>query len=776
MAQIQGRRIRVRGLVQGVGFRPHVWRLARDCGLAGEVWNDGSGVVIQAWGETPALDRFQHRLQHELPPLARIDSFEPRELQQQAPFDGFRIRPSEAGQVHTGVVPDAATCPACQEEVADPGNRRYRYPFTNCTHCGPRLSILRAIPYDRANTSMAAFPMCSDCEREYQDPADRRFHAQPNACPRCGPRVWLEDASGRELPGDAIAQAAGRIADGEILAVKGIGGFHLACDATNGEAVARLRRRKRRWAKPFALMARDLAVIRRYCELSPEQEALLASPQAPILILDALAQHDLPKDLAPGQRGFGFMLPYSPLHQLLLQGFEQPLVFTSGNRSDEPQCTGNAEARERLGSITDAFLQHDRDIVNRVDDSVLRPMPGGVQYLRRARGAAPEPLALPPGFERAAPLTALGGELKNAFCLLRDGQAILSQHLGDLEHPKAFAEYRRTLDLYAEIYRHQPEALAVDLHPDYRCSRFGRDWARRQGLELVEVQHHHAHIAACMADNGLARDAGPVLGIALDGLGYGPDASLWGGELLLADYRDCRRLAHLRAFPMLGGERAAYQPWRNAYAQLVGLFGWPALTRDWGRLEALQDLAARPRGLLDPMLERGLNSPPTSSAGRWFDAVAAVLGICRERTAYEGQAAIELEASVDPVALEGEQPYAFAYLEPEPSVPGEIDPTPMWLALLADLAAGESSARIAARFHLGLARALVAAATALAEERDLRCVALSGGVFQNRLLFAQVRRGLQQAGLEVLSHRRVPANDGGLALGQALVAAARRRG
>lgn len=789
--------IRVRGLVQGVGFRPTVWRLARACGLRGDVCNDGEGVLIRVCGSVAGDDAgvsgFLRRLREECPPLARIDVIErrpiadPQALADLAQRHDFVILESAATAVHTGIVADAATCAACVAEIRDPADRRYRYPFTNCTHCGPRLSIVAGIPYDRARTSMAAFPMCPDCTAEYQDPADRRFHAQPNACPVCGPKVWLQDAAGCLLDPtalgaeDAIAAASRLLAEGKILAIKGIGGFHLACDATNPDAVAELRRRKRRYAKPLALMARDLDVIRGYCRVTGQDAALLAGPAAPILLLERGGSdgagrggdplQPLAPDVAPGQTTLGIMLPYSPIHHLLLTDWDRPLVMTSGNLSEEPQCIDNADALGRLGQLADCLLLHDRAILNRVDDSVVRVMAGEPRLLRRARGYAPTPLPLPPGFEDAPPLLALGGELKNTFCLVRDGQAILSQHLGDLEDAKTAREYERTLALYLDLFQVVPEALAVDLHPDYRSSLIGRDRAARDGLPLIGVQHHHAHLASALADNGWPLDAGPVLGILLDGLGYGRDGALWGGEFLLGDYLDFKRVAHLKPVAMPGGTRAILEPWRNLYAHLGSAGGWAAWRARFAGLEPIERLDAKPLAILSTLIARGLNAPLSSSAGRLFDAVAAALGVGGEVLTYEGQAAIALE-SLAAVAMDrvGEG-YPFARLT-GPTGELVLDPAPLWDALLTDLSHGRLPEEIAAAFHVGLATALSALALDLTSRYGVSTAALSGGVFQNRLLLESVTSGLEAAGLRVLLQRQVPANDGGISLGQAAVAAA----
>ncbi|ESQ15543.1 MAG: hypothetical protein N838_08330 [Thiohalocapsa sp. PB-PSB1] len=769
LVAVRAEAIRVRGLVQGVGFRPTVWRIARDLGLVGSVCNDGDGVFVRVWAEPSRIDAFCERLITECPPLGRIDAMERRGLPEQPMPADFVIDRSATTAVHTGVVPDAATCQTCSDEIFDPTNRRFRYPFTNCTHCGPRLSIIRQIPYDRANTSMADFALCADCAAEYTDPADRRFHAQPNACPVCGPRVWLMEAEGKELAtADAIVATSRRIADGHIIAIKGVGGFHLACDATNPIAVSELRRRKRRWAKPFALMARDLDVVRSYCAVSSAEALLLSSLAAPIVLLSAHGAGRLAPDVARGQHNLGFMLPYSPLHRLLLRDWQTPLVMTSGNSSDEPQCIDNDDARARLQEVADAFLLHDRAIVNRVDDSLVRVMDGAPRLLRRARGYAPTPLMLPPGLHNMPGVLATGSDLKNTICLLQDGQAVLSQHLGDLTEVKTSVEYERTTALYLELFGYQPAAVAVDLHPDYRSSCIGRELAALDGLKLIEVQHHRAHIAAVLADNAWQLDADPVVGIALDGSGYGDDGSIWGGEWLVGDYRHLMRVAHLRPVRLPGGIRAILEPWRNLFAQVVAIMDWEQFARDFGALEITAALRQKPTGILGQMIETGVNSPFTSSCGRLFDAVAAALGICFHGVSYEGQAAIELESICHGADIE--IGYDFA-LRSDATL-WSLDPEPMWWQLFADLAAKVPAAQISARFHVGLADGIVELSARIAAARGIDTLALSGGVFQNRILFERVCRGLRARDLEVLSHRQVPSNDGGLALGQAITAAA----
>ncbi len=760
LAETEGCRIRVRGLVQGVGFRPHVWRLARDAGLAGQVRNDGEGVEIEAWGAAAALAGFLDALKTEAPPLARVDAVEAEALPGRPPAGGFSIAESGQGAVNTGIVPDAATCPACLAEVLDPADRHHGYAFTNCTHCGPRLSIVREIPYDRATTSMSVFAMCPACRREYEDPADRRFHAQPNACPDCGPRLWLEAEDGRQAVADPLGEAARLIKEGAIVAVKGIGGFHLACDALNADAVAALRNRKRRYAKPFAVMARDLAMVRRFARVSNAEADLLESPAAPIVLLRAEGE-PLAEGVAPGQDSLGVMLPYTPLHHLLLRAVEGPIVLTSGNRSDEPQVTDNAEACVRLAGIAEAWLMHDRAIVNRLDDSVVRLDAPGPAVLRRARGMAPAPFNLAAPFNQAPRVLALGGELKATFCLLRQGQAVVSQHIGDLEEVATHADYRAMLALYRQIYDFDPEVIAVDKHPDYLSTQWGAALAAETGARLVEVQHHHAHLAACLAEHGLAAGEEEALGLILDGLGFGADGTIWGGEFLAGGYESFERLGHFLPVAMPGGAKASREPWRNTFAHL----------RAAGIIDRMETagLAGKPLETLDRMIAQGLNAPPASSAGRLFDAVAGALGLCRDGQSHEAQAAMELEALARPFMAE-ERPYPVALLSEERLV---LAWQPLWAALLDDLTRHETTGRIAARFHRGLIDTLARAATTLAGARGLRRVVLSGGVMQNQLLLEGLHRELRAAGFEVLSPHRMPANDGGLSLGQAIIAALR---
>ncbi len=746
--------IRIRGRVQGVGFRPYVWRLARAHGLRGSVRNDAEGVLVRAEG--PGLEAFLADLPCHAPPLARIESVERRPASAGPAPAGFEIVETAGGAPRTRVAPDARLCAACAAEIRDPAARRHRHPFANCTDCGPRFSILEALPYDRATTTMRGFALCAACRAEYADPADRRFHAQPIACPDCGPRAWLERA-GAEVPGEAVALAAAALRAGEIVAIRGLGGFHLACDATCEAAVRRLRARKRRPAKPFALMAGDLATVARHARLDAAAAEALASPAGPILLLPAEGA-PLAPSVAPGQWALGWMLPTTPLHALLLEAAGGPLVMTSGNRSGEPQATGLAEARARLGPVADAFLMHDRGIARRLDDSLGRIEGGRLRLLRRGRGHAPATLPLPEALAGAPPALAYGGQLKSALCLAREGAALLTHHLGDLDEARTAEEFAAADRDYAALFDHAPEILAVDLHPDYHATAAGAARARAEGLPLHRIQHHHAHIAAAMAEALWPPEAGPVIGVALDGLGLGPDGTIWGGEWLLADYRGFERLAWLAPVPLLGGAAASREPWRNLLAQLDAAGQGAAAERL---------LAGKPVAALRRAAAAGLAGPRTSSAGRLFDAVAAAIGLAPERQSHEGEAAMRLETAARR-GLAAARPYPFAEAGPA------LDPGPMWAALLADLDRGAPPERIAAAFHLGLAAAVSDRARRLARATGARAVALSGGCFQNATLLGLCRARL--AGVELLVPAEAPVNDGGLALGQAAVASARALG
>jgi hydrogenase maturation protein HypF len=779
--------LRVRGLVQGVGFRPAMWHLAKRHGLRGWVINDGEGVQIHIGGPASSVEAFVFQLRGASPPLARIDRIEREAVRPLPRRTGFEIRQSDLSPAGTSVAPDAATCAACVEEIFDPRARRFRYPFTNCTNCGPRLSIIRQIPYDRARTSMAAFVMCADCRTEYEDPADRRFHAEPIACPACGPQLRLRvSQEGVAPPGslaatDAIEAASILLLRGRILAIQGLGGYQLACDATQPEAVMRLRSLKNRERKPFALMARDLGVIREYAQLNAAQAALLAGPAAPIVLL---RMHRGPPlrlaaGVAPGLASLGFMLPNSPLHHLLLARMTQPIVLTSGNRSDEPQAIEAADARHRLQAIAEYFLEHDRPIERRVDDSVVHWLAGRPRVLRRARGYAPDPLPLPSGFETTPRVFAYGGESKNTFCMLRNGAAILSPHLGNLQYSLARADQSAALADLRRFFNFFPEAVGCDLHPDYAATRAAHTEAGASGLPLFATQHHHAHIAACMAENGIARTAPAVLGVALDGTGYGADGTLWGGEFLLAQYEDFRRLGRFKPVALLGGDAAIREPWRNTYAQLIAHLGWDHFATNYADLELYRFLASKPRTALDRMRINGVNSPLSSSCGRLFDAAAAAIGFARESASYEGQGAVDMQAAVDRDCRDDRADLcAYQFTIRGSGELEELESGGMWSALLDDLACGTAAAVMAARFHRGLARGIVRMVQKLVAHRvdggqTQPAIALSGGVFQNEILFEHVVSGLQANGFRVLTHSQVPCNDGGLALGQALIAAAR---
>jgi hydrogenase maturation protein HypF len=778
--------------VQGVGFRPTVWRLARRLGLRGTVANDGLGVIIHVGGPGDMLDAFAQALALEAPPLARIERIS-REAAE-APPEGALFRIAQSVQAPAGdwpraraaIVPDLAVCPDCLAQVLDPRDRRFRYPFTSCTHCGPRWSVSEGLPFDRAATTLRRFPMCAACSSEYRDPADRRFHAQTISCPACGPRLRLERSDGSPVAADAmgaidaIDAACTLLQQGRIVAIKSLGGFQLACDAADEAALARLRERKRRAAKPFALMARDLAVAHGVAQICAAEQALLASAASPIVLLPQRRPWPLAAGVAPGLAAVGLMLPCTPLQHLLLQRLDRPIVLTSGNLGEEPQCIDNKAARETLGGVADFFLLHELEIAHRLDDSVAMLAAAAPRLLRRARGFTPAPIRLPAGFERAPPVLALGGELKNTICIASDGEAVVSHHLGDLEGSANFAAHREAVADYTRLCGAGPAICAIDAHPDYLSGAYGREWARRPGRRLLEVQHHHAHVAACMAENGIALEAGAVLGIALDGLGYGENADWWGGEFLLADYRACRRLATFKPVAMPGGALAMREPWRNTYAQLMAGTEWPRFAMEYSQLELFAFLDAKPRQLLDEMIAGGVNSPRSSSCGRLFDAVAAALGLCRERVLYEGQAAMALEAAADAATLcshdeESAYPFAIAKLQ-EGGLP-YVEPLAMWRALLGDLVAGTPVPVMAARFHKGLAiiitRMVEQLRRAQGGVQPFAAVALTGGVFQNRILLEQLCARLAGAGLLVLTHRLVPANDAGLSLGQAAVAAAR---
>ena len=752
--------VRVSGLVQGVGFRPTVWRIARGLGLTGSVVNDGEGVQIFLQGEQATREQFFQQLVEQCPPLARIDSIK-RHAAVLESQHSFNIDLSHSGEIRTGLVADSATCHACILEALEhdqtTANRRAGYAFGNCTHCGPRLSITAKLPYDRDNTSMAAFTLCSHCRAEYQNPADRRFHAQPTACPTCGPTLWLETGA-KQFADDALQQAAKLLLQGKIVALKGTGGFQLACDANNANSVAELRHRKRRPSKPFALMAATMQQLELYCYISDKERHALCSAAAPIVLLRRRANCELPEALAPGLQTLGFMLAHTPLHHLLLRAVQGPLLMTSGNRSGETQCIDNQQARDQLASISDGVLFHNRDILQRLDDSVMREIDGEMRLMRRARGYAPLSLPVPPGFEQAAPVLAVGAELKNSFCLLQHGQLIQSQYLGDLQNLSVYQSLEQTLAHYCQLFEHTISTVAADRHPAY----LSRQWAQENSQQLLQVQHHHAHIASCLGENAYPLNGKKVLGIALDGSGMGDDGTLWGGELLLCDYRQYQRLARLQACPLPGAEQAIRQPWRNLLARLAHLS-----VHELAQIECLKDKPLKP---LLHMITKQINSPLSSSTGRLFDAAAALLGLCHGSLDHEAQAATALEQLASSAQDDSHPGYDLPF-NSEHKLP-QLEPSQLLEAMYADLVQQVPLAQIARRFHLGVATGLCAAATTLQQQHHFHTVALSGGVCQNRVLMEFLCGQLRAAGFQVLQHRQVPSNDGGLSLGQALVAAA----
>ena len=731
-------RIRVEGIVQGVGFRPCVYALATRLSLGGCVSNDSQGVLIEAEGEWDNVDRLLAVLEREAPPLAVIERITSHAM----PLQGdtrFIIAPSHRGlERNVFVSPDVATCADCLRELFEPADRRYRYALTNCTNCGPRFTIICDVPYDRATTTMAALPMCQDCVREYHDPTDRRFHAQPVACPVCGPRLTLLDAWGRPVADDPIMQAARLIRAGHVVAVKGLGGYHLAVDATNETAVMTLRTRKYREEKPFALMAPDLHVVRNLAELGPGEERLLTSPRRPIVLLRRLASAQIASATAPGNQCLGIMLPYTPVHHLLTRALDIPIVLTSGNVSDEPIAYQDDEALERLRGIADAFLTHNRPILIRTDDSVVRSFRGTPMPLRRSRGYTPQPIIVP--WEFSQPVLACGAELKNTICVARGRYAFLSHHIGDLENFAAFRSFTEAITHFQRLFDVRPKIVAYDLHPEYLSTKWAQD---QEGVELCGVQHHHAHVASCLADNA---EAGPVIGVAFDGLGYGTDGTMWGGEFLVTDLTGFERVGHLATVAMPGGAAAIKEPWRMAAVYLEEAFGHhpPAL-------QVMQRHATQWQSVLK-MARAGVLAPLTSSAGRLFDAVAVLLGV-RDSITYEGQAAIELEQLADPAETD-----TFNVSFQSTAHGFEIRAADLVRAVVEDLLRQVQPSAIAGRFHNSVAEAILHGCLTIREHTGLHTVALSGGVFQNMLLLERTVERLEARGFRVLRHRQVPPN------------------
>ncbi len=770
---LSAREIRIRGIVQGVGFRPFVHRLAGCLNIRGEVRNTSAGVRIHAEGAPDSLDAFFRRLVSEKPAPAHIIHID-SEAAAAAGYSGFYIAPSLSGAAfhashipaHSLVSPDMATCDACLHELFDPGDRRYRYPFINCTHCGPRYTIIDSVPYDRPGTTMRHFIMCGPCRAEYDDPANRRFHAQPNACPDCGPRLFLHGAAGHRIDTeDPVRECARMLADGLVIAIRGLGGFHLAVDAGNTGAVRRLREKKRRPEKPFALMAADVERVREYVAVPEAAQSLLNAPARPIVLLKKTAKSGLSPDIAPGSPRFGFMLAYTPLHHLLMDCGFPALVMTSGNISDEPIASGNKEALARLSGIADAFLLHDRKIVSRTDDSIAVHAGRAARLVRRSRGWAPAPVFLGRAFPQ---VLGCGGDLKNTVCLTRGEYAFLSQHIGDMESPLAGAVFEQTILHMKQLLGLRPEAVACDMHPDFVTTRYAQSI---DGIPVVPVQHHHAHIVSCMAEN-VREEA--VIGLAFDGSGYGTDGSVWGGEVLVANHASFDRAAHLACVCLPGGDVAVREPWRMALSYLHD--AWPADAHgkgfNGGDLPLYDHIPEGAPDIIARMIASGVQSPPTSSMGRLFDGVAALAGI-RYRAGFEGQAAMELEAAAAEAAAEGlyADDATYPYELPAASRK-EIPVAPIIRGVVEDVLAGRGRARIALRFHRTVIRLFADVCQAIRGERGLTCVALSGGVFQNVLLLEGLMEQLANMGFEVLTHRQVPTNDGGLCLGQAVAAAA----
>jgi len=781
-------RINVRGVVQGVGFRPFVYRLAQEYSLTGWVRNTSGNVEIEIEGTEKSIEEFLAKLKTKAPPMATIEEIATVPLPLKG-YTSFEIRKShtEEGKYQL-VSPDIATCQACQREIFSPSDRRYHYPFTNCTNCGPRFTIIEDIPYDRPRTTMRRFKMCPECQREYDDPLDRRFHAQPNACPKCGPSLKLVDSQGSPIKGSNIIQTAGELLkEGKILAIKGLGGFHLACDATNAEAVKVIRDRKRRPSKPLAVMMTSLEEIKQHCFMSPEEERLLLSPQCPIVLLRWKRESSVSHEVAPRIKYLGVMLPYTPLHHLLLREANLPLVMTSGNLSEEPIARDNDEALRRLGNIADYFLLHNRDIYAKYDDSVYIVEQGAPQAIRRARGYAPYPISLP---FKAKQVLACGAEEKNTFCLTKDQHAFLSQHIGDMENEETLEHFEDTIELYKRLFRIEPEIIAYDLHPEYLSTKYALELKAQgeQGLKFIPVQHHHAHLVSCLVENNVQQ---PAIGVAFDGTGYGADGTIWGGEFLVADWKRFERVGHLEYVPLPGGAAAISKPYRMALSYLYTLCNGSqtgeipggqcrdralalSTNSDSDLSESLQDFPLLSKvdptelALIKRQLERRLNSPLTSSAGRLFDAVSALAGV-RGTVDYEAQAAIELEMlAPDEVDKLDSDLYPFSIVQ-------EQECKVLKLGGLVSAVAEEAKRRvpvplISARFHKTMSQIIVQMCQLIAQETSINLVALSGGVFQNRLLSKLTTEALQEKGFQVLTHRLVPCNDGGISLGQAVIA------
>ncbi|MFZ0391531.1 MAG: carbamoyltransferase HypF [Calditrichia bacterium] len=750
---VKRHKITVQGIVQGVGFRPHVYRLAREFGLSGFVRNNNAAVIIEVQGGTSLLFRFRERLLKEAPVLSQIVQVNAEEISINGD-GGFVILESERDSANeTFISPDTAVCPDCIRELFDPQNRRYRYPFINCTNCGPRYTIIRQIPYDRPNTSMLPFPMCPECEAEYLDPANRRFHAQPNACSICGPSLALYYNQGHPIAAsDPVSAVIRFLLKGKIIAIRGIGGFHLAADAANDEAVQTLRQRKGRAQKPFALMAASLETIRKHCHVSETEKKLLTHYSTPIVLLKSRHRQGIAPAVAPGQRFLGFMLPYTPLHHLLFKETFDTLVMTSANFSEEPIVCSNEEAFRRLAPLADYILIHNREILQRSDDSVARVLNGKPQILRRSRGFVPLPVFLSHPVKQ--PLLACGGELKNTIALAKGNKVFLSQHIGDLDNPAALSFFEETIDHLQNILEIKPAAVVHDLHPEYLSTK----WALQQpGLPKIAVQHHHAHLAAVMAENQMTS---PVIGIILDGSGYGPDGTIWGGEILTGNFASFKKIAGLQPVPLPGGTAAIKQPWRMALAYLKTAYRNESIPD----LPFLQNIPENDIGVILQMIDRKINTPLTSSCGRLFDGVSALLHI-RSVISYEAQAAVELEMAADDSAAG-----IFEGVLQEADYSPEIPVSGLVRAVVRAMRTGEAVSVTAAKFHRTLAELFIEKTKNARVQSGLNTAALSGGVFQNRLFSNYMMKRLQEEGFRVLTHSAIPPNDGGLALGQIMIA------
>jgi hydrogenase maturation protein HypF len=773
--------ISVRGIVQGVGFRPFVYGLAVKHNLKGWVYNTSEDVKIEVEGKAGAIRQFERELQTQAPPLAHIENINV-EYHRPVGYKSFEIRKSQAQRGKYQLIsPDVATCQACLSELLNPEDRRYRYPFTNCTNCGPRFTIIEGMPYDRPKTTMRCFQMCPQCQAEYDNPLDRRFHAQPNACPKCGPQVQLVDNQGNVVnESNPIAAASQLLKKGKTVAVKGLGGFLLACDATNKTAVKTLRRRKNRPSKPFAIMVATVDEAKRHCYVLPEEEELLTSSQSPIVLMIWKEDSSVSREVAPNLWFLGIMLPYTPLHHILLRDTGLPLVMTSGNLSEEPIARDNDEALRRLSGIADYFLVHNRDIYSRYDDSVAMVERGASQLVRRARSYAPYPIRLP---FKTRQVLGCGAEDKNTFCLTKDNYAFVSQHIGDMENMETLEHFDSTISLYKRLFHIEPEIIACDLHPDYLATKYAQELGVA-GMKLVPVQHHHAHIASCLADNGLE---GPVIGVTFDGTGMGADGKIWGGEFLVADYRNFRRAGHLEYLPLPGGDAAIKRPYRTAIGYILTLLGEDALAAVIATLNQVKGKQSQLASIgqvteveievIKRQIERKINSPLTSSMGRLFDAMSALLGV-RGEIDYEGQAAVELEMAAyssviatsvsDEVISTAQESYPYRIVEGEGIRIVRLKD--LLSAVIEDLQQGVSRGRISVKFHNTVAGMINEMCRLIADETGITQVALSGGVFQNRLLLRKTVSLLESSGFQVFTHRQVPCNDGGISLGQAVIA------